>query len=90
MAKREVKIHGIYKHYKGNYYIVEDVATHTETGEKMVIYRALYGDHELWCRPYEMFLEALDPAKYPEVVQKDRFELQTDSPFANVLATSAE
>ena len=34
MAKREVKIHGIYKHYKGNYYIVEDVATHTETGEK--------------------------------------------------------
>ena len=56
----------------------------------LIIYRALYGKHELWCRPYEMFLEALDPAKYPEVVQKDRFELQTDSPFANVLTTAAE
>lgn len=74
MSKRELKIHGVYKHFKGNYYVVEDVATHTETDEKMVIYRALYGDHKLWCRPYDMFLEEVDHAKYPEIKQKYRFE----------------
>ena len=76
MNKRELIIHGVYKHFKGNYYVVEDVATHTETDEKMVIYRALYGDHKLWCRPYDMFLEEVDHDKYPEVTQKYRFELQ--------------
>ena len=76
MNKRELIIHGVYKHFKGNYYVVEDVATHTETDEKMVIYRALYGDHKLWCRPYDMFLEEVDHEKYPEVTQKYRFELQ--------------
>ena len=76
MSKRKLIIHGVYKHFKGNYYVVEDVATHTETDEKMVIYRALYGDHKLWCRPYDMFLEEVDHEKYPEVTQKYRFELQ--------------
>ena len=78
MSKRELKIHGVYRHFKGNYYVVEDVATHTETDEKMVIYRALYGDHKLWCRPYDMFLEEVDHAKYPEVKQKYRFEEISD------------
>ena len=74
---QEVKIHAIYRHYKGDLYLVEDVATHTETGEKMVLYRALYGDCRLWCRPYDMFLEELDPIKYPNVTQKHRFEPAT-------------
>ena len=76
MNKRELVIHGVYKHFKGNYYVVEDVATHTETDENMVIYRALYGDHKLWCRPHDMFLEEVDHDKYPKVTQKYRFELQ--------------
>ena len=76
MAKRTVKIHGIYKHFKGNLYLVEDIAYHSETEEKMVIYRALYGDNKLWCRPYGMFLEEVDHQKYPEITQKYRFELQ--------------
>ena len=58
--KREVKIHGIYKHYKGNLYIVEGIALNSETLEKMVLYRGLYGEHELWARPIEMFLEGVD------------------------------
>ena len=72
----EVKINGIYKHFKGNYYIVIDVATDTETNEPMVIYRALYGNNELWVRPYKMFIEKVDKNKYPDVKQEYRFELQ--------------
>lgn len=74
MPNRKVHIHGVYQHFKGGIYVVEDIATHTETDEPMVIYRALYGDHKLWCRPYKMFLEEVDHAKYPEVTQKYRFE----------------
>lgn len=72
----EVIIHGVYRHFKGGLYIVEDIAYHSETKEKMVVYRALYGDARLWCRPYDMFLEEVDHAKYPNAEQKYRFELQ--------------
>ena len=74
MANRKVQIHGVYKHFKGNLYVVEDIACHSETEEKMVVYRALYGNHKLWCRPYQMFLEEVDHVKYPNVTQKYRFE----------------
>ena len=75
-------IHGIYRHYKGDYYIIEDVATHSETGEELVIYRGLYngekfGQHHLCARPKAMFLEGISPEKCPkDHVQKYRFELQ--------------
>lgn len=72
----ELKIKGIYKHFKGDYYIVEDVATHSETREKYVVYRALYGDNNLYIRPYEMFMSKVDKNKYPNVEQEYRFELQ--------------
>ena len=51
---------GRYRHFKGNEYEVIDFAKDSETTEKMVIYRALYGDHELWVRPYEMFREIIE------------------------------
>ena len=73
---REVKIKGVYKHFKGDYYFVEDIATHSETKEKYVVYRQLYGKNELWIRPMEMFLQEIDHEKYPNVEQKYRFELQ--------------
>jgi len=51
---------GIYTHYKGNKYEVIDVATHSETEEQLVIYRTLYGDHDLWARPLSMFIENVE------------------------------
>ena len=61
----------IYKHYKGDYYIVENIAIHSETGEKMVIYRALYEDAKVYARPYYMFIEKINNQD-----QEHRFELQ--------------
>ena len=51
-----IQIGRVYRHFKGDYYLVEGVAQHSETGEPYVIYRKLYGDGSLWIRPLAMFL----------------------------------
>ena len=73
---REIKVNGIYRHFKGDYYIVVDVAKDSETKEMMVVYRQLYGEGGLWVRPLDMFLSEVDHEKYPDAEQKYRFELQ--------------
>ena len=74
---RELKIKGIYKHFKGDMYLVEDIAIDSETDRELVIYRPLYGNSDmLYARDKEMFLSLVDKEKYPDVKQKYRFELQ--------------
>ena len=72
---REIKIHGVYRHFKGNCYLVEELARDSETDEIVVVYRKLYGDGSLWVRPLDMFLSEVDHEKYPNADQKYRFEL---------------
>ena len=73
---RELKLKRVYRHFKGDYYLTEDIANDSETGEPFVVYRKLYGDGGLWIRPLEMFLSEVDHEKYPACEQTYRCELQ--------------
>lgn len=68
--KNKIEKNKIYKHYKGNLYLIIDIALNSETLEEMVIYRALYGDCSLWVRPINMFFDEVNKNN-----QKYRFEL---------------
>lgn len=73
----------VYRHYKGDYYIVRAIAKHSETGEQMVMYQALYGDGELWVRPLSLFMDKIDHTKHPDIKQEYRFELREIKSYAH-------
>ena len=78
---QQLQIGRVYRHFKGDYYLVEALAKDSESGEPCVIYRKLYGDGGLWVRPLAMFLSKVDREKYPDAEQEYRFVLQ-DIPSA--------
>lgn len=57
---RKLKVNSIYRHFKGDYYLVIDTAKDSETKELMVVYLRLYGNMSLWVRPLDMFLYEVD------------------------------
>ncbi len=71
-----ILLNRVYKHFKGDYYLVVDFAKDCETLEDVVIYRKLYEDGALWIRSLSSFQEEVDHKKYPKVTQKYKFELQ--------------
>ena len=77
----EVKIGKVYRHFKGNYYFVENVALDSETQERMVVYKPIYDriDSKIWVRREKMFLEEIDQERSDNITgQKYRFELAED------------
>lgn len=73
---RKIETNRIYRHFKGNFYYVKEIAISSETLEEFVVYQAMYGDNKTYIRPLDMFLETIDENREDNITkQKYRFEL---------------
>lgn len=73
---RNIELNRIYRHFKGNYYLVKEIATCSETSEEYVVYQALYGENKTYIRKLDMFLESIDQAREDNITnQQYRFEV---------------
>lgn len=73
--KRKIKSNTLYHHFKGQDYKVLYIAKDCNDIKKLVVvYEAMYGDHTIWVRDYDEFASLVDHKKYPDIIQKYRFE----------------
>lgn len=78
---KDIKIGGVYRHFKGNYYYVENIAYDSETQEEMVVYRTLYSredNKKIWVRPLRMFISKIENRDDNKTSQEYRFEYCED------------
>lgn len=79
--EEQVKIGKVYRHFKGNYYFVENIAYDSESQERMVVYKPLYDredNKKIWVRPEKMFLSSIPERPDNVTGQTHRFELAED------------
>lgn len=62
------------RHFKGKFYMILEIVEHTETGDELVIYKAMYDDYKKYARPIDMFLSKVDKEKHPTSEQEYRFQ----------------
>lgn len=74
MLREEPKSGEVWRHFKGNCYEILCIAVHSETSERLVVYKALYGDGLCYARPITMFMSHVQKEKYPDAAQRFRFE----------------
>ena len=82
----DIGIGDVVRHFKGNLYKIIAFGQHSETGEKEVVYQALYPPFDTWVRSFDNFMSEIDHEKYPDEKQKYRFEVMTTSDLAKMTA----
>ena len=90
MMDRTPKPGQLYNHIKNKPYQIITVAEHAETGEKMVVYQALYGNYGIYVRPMESFLSKVDHVNYPDSIHEETMQQEIKGSDSPVPAQSQE